>query len=576
MFSLQNHRHAKYIGLTSIYDFSILDLKTYDSPRGESFAGLDSFRKVAPDRFYYQSADTEQPDHARDTKDADEIEQLVAPHGEALIKLYFRIVHPSYPILHKKVYLEKYSRTHREFSPPLLAAVYILALNWWSYSSELTRQTKPDVARLEALALSSLRRVSKRAKLSTVQAALLLAQRPTIASWQLSCSIVGVAQDLGLHLDCSRWRIPLWERGLRKRLAWAVFMQDTWSALVHGRPPHLTQFNWTVQAVNSNDFPESAADEDGEDGSTEVEKGRSLFSAMISVTMMLSEVLRDLCSLKAEVEVDSASNPLKVALAQAKAIQLKLRSWYVEIPESLKIDMPTKIGKLNSTGSLQLAYLAVEMTIHRRIISSLHGPMVSHQLHDDIFGEPGANKRKLSTSNDPYLVSVCQSAAKSRLTTALDFVSRLKSEHLQSFWYFGSSFNFALIGSFAGLCLITAPTTDEGEFYRTKLLEYKWQLRVWSSSLEVLEKAAEMLNSAVEPLLTTSTTTVSPVAYQYPQGMGKGVVTNDEDLSDDDMNDEEISGTEEEIVLDHARYDQIINQLLNETAYSYIDTQVHT
>ena len=71
--------------------------------------------------------------------DLDAIERIVAPHGQSLINFYFRIVHPSFPILHKKVFLEKYSRTHREFSPPLLAAVYILTLHWWSYSTRTKR-----------------------------------------------------------------------------------------------------------------------------------------------------------------------------------------------------------------------------------------------------------------------------------------------------------------------------------------------------------------------------------------------------------------------------------------------------
>lgn len=75
-------------------------------------------------------------DHYEDEiSDLDAIEALVYPHGKALINLYFRIVHPSFPILHKKVYLEKYERTNRAFSPALLAAVYILALHFWSYSS---------------------------------------------------------------------------------------------------------------------------------------------------------------------------------------------------------------------------------------------------------------------------------------------------------------------------------------------------------------------------------------------------------------------------------------------------------
>ena len=127
------------------------------------------------------------------------------------------------------------------------------------------------------------------------------------------------------------------------------------------------------------------------------------------------------------------------------------------------------------SGYLYLAYFACEITLHRRIIRSLQH-------------EPSAQ-----------LASICRGAALARLSTATAFVKALRPEHLQSFWYFGSSYSFALIGSFSGLCLVTSQGRDEIEFYQTKLSEYRWQLRVWSSGLEVLEKASDLLTSAVLP-----------------------------------------------------------------------------
>ncbi|KAJ9642159.1 Fungal specific transcription factor [Knufia peltigerae] len=474
---LQVNRYAKYIGPTDEHDFALLDLRLYDHVKNESPADLGSFRKVNQGVFFHQYPDSDSPTHSRDIEELDNIERIVAPHGEALVKLYFRIVHPSFPILHKKVYLEKYSRTHREFSPPLLAAVYILALNWWSYSSELSRSIKPDVALLEDIAYRTLQDVSQRAKLSTVQAGLLLLQRPgSNQAWQLTSQLVAIGQDLGLHLDCTNWRIPSWERGLRKRLAWALFMQDTWSALIYGRPPHISETNWAVQPVSSTDFPESAADEDEEDGSTEVEKGRTLFSAMITLTKMLAEVLEDLYSLKAEMEVKNSYDTTKAILERAKPIQLKLRSWYGDMPEALRMDA-TKVGKLSSVGYLHLAYFATEITLHRRIL------------------------RSLSQNTDPYMIQICRSAAKARLISAMDFFNRLKPEHLQSFWYFASKFNFALIGTFAGLCFVTSVSQEEAEFYQRRLLEYRWTLRVSNKSAEFLEIASGILESAVGSLL---------------------------------------------------------------------------
>ena len=292
----------------------------------------------------------------------------------------------------------------------------------------------------------------------------------------LTAQLVAIGQDLGLHLDCMTWRIPAWEKGLRKRLGWALFMQDIWSALVYGRPPHISPSNWAVREVTGSDFPESAADEDERDGSSEIEKGRTLFSAMIDLSKILSDVLETLYSQKAEGEIRSAIDGTKCVLEKAKPIQIKLRAWYAAMPECLRMDN-LKPRRLSSQGYLHLAYFATEITLHRRIV------------------------RSLSSATDTYLIDLCRSAAKARLVSALVFFDRLKPEHLQSFWYFASKVNFALIGTFNSLLWVTALNPEEAKFYQHCLQEYRWTLRVSSKSAEFLEVASGILESAVGPPL---------------------------------------------------------------------------
>lgn len=281
----------------------------------------------------------------------DLVESIVQPHGKALVDLYFRIIHPSFPIMHKKVFLEKYARTYREFTPPILAAVYILALNWWSYSPDLVNLPKPDVHKLEKLAPKFMIDVLNRAKLSTVQAGLLLLQRPEGDSWALTGQLVAISQELGLHLDCSKWeKIPDWERGLRKRLAWALFMQDKWGALIHGRPSLIHLEDWSVRPVELRDFPETAEDDSEEEGSSEIEKGRLSFINMISLTEILTDILDTFFTLRATSSIASeGDNAIAVTLERAKPIQLKLKEWYTRLPSCLAVG-ETKARKLSSTG----------------------------------------------------------------------------------------------------------------------------------------------------------------------------------------------------------------------------------
>ena len=308
-----------------------------------------TLRRVSPKTHFIMKSES-QAEVDDELANLDLVESIVQPHGQALVDLYFRIVHPSFPIMHKKVFLEKYDRTYREFTPPVLAAVYILALNWWSYSPNLVNLPKPDVLKLEKLAPKMMSDVLNRPKLSTVQAGLLLLQRPDGDSWALTGQLIAVAQNLGLHLDCSGWKIPEWERSLRKRLAWALYMQDRWGALVHGRPLLIHEDNWSVKPLEERDFPETAEDDDEEEGSSEIEKGRLTFVHMISLTEILTSILRTFFTLSSMAALESErENATTVTLEKAKPIQLRLKDWYSKLPPSLAVG-DTKARKLSSTG----------------------------------------------------------------------------------------------------------------------------------------------------------------------------------------------------------------------------------
>lgn len=126
----------------------------------------------------------------------------------------------------------------------------------------------------------------------------------------------------------------------------------------------------------------------------------------------------------------------------------------------------------HSPGYLHLAYFATEISIHRRIVQTL---------------DP--------STADPYMLYICRSAAKTRLISAMDFVNRLKPEHLESFWYFASITNFSLISTFGSLLMATAPAREEAQFYESRLREYRWALSVSCKRAEWLEQAVKMLDT---------------------------------------------------------------------------------
>jgi hypothetical protein len=228
----QNRQSSSVIGYTSDFDTAIVHFLPHNS-KGECLAIQDPgiLRRPNPTTYFMMRPDT-QEEMDQELKNLDAVENLVAPHGPELVNLYFRIVHPSFPILHKKVFLEKHARSYRESTPTGLGAVYILALNWWSYSPTLSSKPKPDAKELEKLVLRMLFDVHQRPKISDLQGGLVFLQQPAVNSWAMTGHLVAMSQNLGIHLDCSNWQIPDWERGVRKRVAWAIFMQDKVSHLI--------------------------------------------------------------------------------------------------------------------------------------------------------------------------------------------------------------------------------------------------------------------------------------------------------------------------------------------------------
>ncbi|KAK9440739.1 Transcriptional activator protein DAL81 [Metarhizium brunneum] len=466
---MQNDRFSQYIGLTTDFEPSLINLSAFD-PQDESLLSRGTLRKVSDNDTFLMLPDNSTPGYDHVMEDLDAIEAVVSPNGRHLIDLYFRIVHPAFPIIQKHVFLEKYERSHREFSPPILAAVYILAINWWDHSEKLSNLPRPDVRELERLICSTLADAMNRPKLSTIQAGLLLSQRPEGDQWAPTAQLVAIGQELGLHLDCSIWKIPPWEKGLRRRLAWALYMQDKWGALVHGRPSHIFSSNWGVRALTANDFPDVEWDEDDSDEKQDIEKGRLLFTRFVQLSEILAEILETFYTLNSTQNIaDAGPQGTQLVLSLAKPVQLKLKEWYSGLPANIRLESysmtsyspvsPPSTNRLSSIGYLHLGYFATEITLHRRIIRSL-----------------ASNP----TTVDPYVQHICRSAAKARLISAMDFVNRLTPNHLRSFWFFASKTNFALIGTFGSLLWATSPGREEADWYRRRLGEYRWTLSVSS------------------------------------------------------------------------------------------------
>ncbi|KAL3455268.1 fungal-specific transcription factor domain-containing protein [Aspergillus heterothallicus] len=506
------HQSTQHIGLTTELEPALLAYLPVDQ-NDESFVAASRVRKLGDDGTFMRVVNTMSHADSPQSASLDAIESLVAPYGSTLVEKFFDRIHPTFPILMEDVFRQSY-RTRNGLSPLLLSAVYVLALKFVDIGPASQSARRPDAARLESTALKLLTESLPYASISTIQAGLLLMQKSTVATAALNAQLVTAGFELGLHQDCSDWRMETWEKGLRKRLAWALYMQDKWSALVHGRPSHVVSSNWTVQDLVEEDFIDTFTSNSPQPEDAPIGHGPLFFCHMVALTTILSDILDRFYTLRSIEEFKAAgNNRTRLILERAKPAQIRLKDWFARLPGPLKLESASDIFE-NITeenarnGALHLSYFATEITLHRCIVRSLS-----------------------PDTADAYLSHICRSAAKTRLISAMDFVNRLRPPHLRSFWPAASRTHFALIGSFGILLRVTAPAKEEAEFYRLRLCEYRWTLSVSKKDAEFLEFALDSLDNAtnldhhvpekpgIDELMTSSSKPTTAMRTQHEESM---------------------------------------------------------
>lgn len=320
--------------------------RPYDTNSHEYHLGTHGIRRVLhlyqgqdyPLTFHMVD-DTKAIDHQELASEVEAIEALVRPWGPKLLELFWRHVQPSYPIIFRDGLMQAYE--HREAPCPLLGAIYLVATRWWQYDPDLSVRPMPDVTSLRKHVYRSIHCSYHSPKLSSIQAMLLVLQcQPEdplnpdhTFDWGLTCQALAIGQCLGLHLDASDWSIPRTERNVRKRLAWALYMQDRWTAVAYGRPVHIHDDDWAVTQLEDADFADcdlTEARESEEERRSMTVTGKQHFLRMVRLSQILSNVLSGFYTVKRSSEQDTA-----VLFHRARPILDELNMWSMSVPKAL-------------------------------------------------------------------------------------------------------------------------------------------------------------------------------------------------------------------------------------------------
>lgn len=421
-----------------------------------------------------------------------ELEDIVSDEiGKRLIRLFYKYVQPYFPILTREGGDRDVDgvRDIRNIHPCVLAAIYGHALPFCAWDEKLCVEvyTPPSADRLFTIAWQSCQTLLHTPNISLMQTLLLLVQRrptnrhvsDTPFKWAMMSTAVSIAQSLGLNRDPTNWPIPSWEMKVRKRLAWAVFVQDKWLALNFGRASHIQSDDWDIPVLTEEDFPE--LDRRYEDSESSDKFCSQHFINLCALTTIVDDILRDLFSVKA---VRRLHTSLEATLEVAKPLRMRLTEWYQALPPGTSLPNSTgasfspasepRTGRrasthpsleLNGNASLQLAYITAKIELFRAM---LRPPM---------------------TSSNSNAVRALRTGALAVAREVNEYLEGLQARELEAFWGSYGRVNFTLASGFMLLLFFTSPTTEDARLCLDLLEGWRGLLRIKSRSCDLLALA---------------------------------------------------------------------------------------
>ncbi|KAK2046670.1 fungal-specific transcription factor domain-containing protein [Colletotrichum somersetense] len=465
--------NAQVIGLSGESDPYLLNLYHFDEKNECNFQQLH-IRNVGlndgmPTQFMLQNnslARKAQPDGLTGSESdlRSEVADMIPEEvGKRLVNLFWRYIQPYFPVLSKEQMIQETDTKQSSLPTCLLAAIYGHALPFCVFDDKLCVDvdTLPSADRLFKLAWMAALSLFHTPSLAVVQTMLLMIQRrptnkhvaDTPFKWVMLADTVALAQCLGLNLDPTDWSIPSWERRLRRRLAWAVIVQDQWLSLNFGRSSHIQECDWDVSSLRADDF--ESISEAGDDT-----PAFNHFLHLASLTEIVSKIQRHMFSLKATRVL---SKSLDATFEVARPLRMELAQWLQDRPDVA--DQPSTCVPhhgLDGNGSIKLAYITAKISIFKALL------------------------RPKNTEAPIEARTALRTGAMAVAREMYDFLVRLEAHHLEAFWHSYSRVNFAIASNFIVLLFALSPSPADADESLTLLTQWRGLLRIKSRSCDLL------------------------------------------------------------------------------------------
>lgn len=443
-----------YLGLSSDFDPHLMQYYNYDHESHVAQFFKCSAREMDNDRAFpvqFLAFRDSRGKAVRDEIAAQRQRLTILTEGceDRLLRLFFRLVYPTYPIVDRKKFYADYMRGSENIDICLYAGILAISVIWNKYDEVLCVKNLPRELydKLFDECSIAVERSLTRPTLGTVQGLLLLIQKHIIQSVMsalfsanlLMAKLISVAHTLGLHLDCSSWSISSSEKRLRKRIWATIYIVEKWASANLGHPSMLHHENSTW-GVYDEDDPSSL-----------------LFVHFGRLTRILDGIMLDLYSVR---EYKDRYEDPKATISKVDKYFLALQGWRDELPEDLRdMSYATSPNELKTNGILHLGELTVAVLLQR------------------IKMHPSCTR--LLSQSDTLKYRAQASTLISRIVT---YTSEIDNTHLKSFWHSMVRLNFSTLLSFMLMHHITS--TSKKEFEETKV-----QIKRWTKMVQGLSKS---------------------------------------------------------------------------------------
>ncbi|KAF7861872.1 hypothetical protein EAF04_007754 [Stromatinia cepivora] len=397
------------------------------------------------------------------------LEQILGPNVGEVVKLYFRHIHPGFPIIDEHNFNQLYSKGDKSLSPALICDILASSLVYWRQSPILKQFPVPDQRYCWNLAVESLQGDFLAPGLSTLYTALLdLSGRPIASitgNTLTSGRTVALAHSLGLNRDPSRWRISDHEKNLRTRLWWGVLIHDRWSSLAHGVPAHIRKNEYDVLLPTLDGL---LTEGDEGDYTTSRIRPAECFILLCALTEVLGDILPLL--------YDRRCRPVTETKKLLRRLEIGLDEWEESLPQWAANQSDATL--VSGLSSLRLEFLSAKMLVCRiGFHSATHSP-------EQCLAEVRA-----------YHHSMLRESAKAVTT----FLTSLTEQNLNEFWMPYSAYHICSATIILLCCAIDTSDRETADSCKSILSEVKQWLS-WAHVTHHWDLAEICLAQCAEPI----------------------------------------------------------------------------